>query len=237
MKSRRFFNSLAQEKSQHWLVEKWMLDSSSGTMLHPDHDHADFLLVMGTNPHISNRGHKPTDALKSLARNENRTMVVVDPRITETSRQADRHLRVRPGTDVYLLLAMVKVIVEQDLGDAEFIANKTLGYQELKAQLADVDIADMAQRCGLEVADCRSHSHRIRHRQDGRVVVGPRGGDDAVLDPELLSDSSADCPDRQYGAPRRQCLHLEFEPAHAVTIGGTMSPNAPWLPALARSQP
>ena len=153
MKSRRFFNSLAQEKSQHWLVEKWMLDSSSGTMLHPDHDHADFLLVMGTNPHISNRGHKPTDALKSLARNENRTMVVVDPRITETSRQADRHLRVRPGTDVYLLLAMVKVIVEQDLGDAEFIADKTLGYQELKAQLAEVDIADMAQRCGLEVAD------------------------------------------------------------------------------------
>lgn len=153
MKSRRFFNSLAQEKSQHWLVEKWMLDSSSGTMLHPDHDYADFLLVMGTNPHISNRGHKPTDALKSLARNENRTMVVVDPRITETSRQADRHLRVRPGTDVYLLLAMVKVIVEQDLGDAEFIANRTLGYQELKAQLADVDIADMSQRCGLEVAD------------------------------------------------------------------------------------
>ena len=82
---------------------------------------------MGTNPHISNRGHNPTDALKSLARNENRTMVVVDPRITETSRQADRHLRVRPGTDVYLLLAMVKVIVEQDLGDTEFIANKTPG--------------------------------------------------------------------------------------------------------------
>ncbi len=153
MKSRRFFNSLAQEKSQHWLVEQWMLDSSSGTMLHPDHDQADFLLVMGTNPHISNRGHNPTDALKSLARDKNRTMVVVDPRITETSRQADRHLRVRPGTDVYLLLALVKVILEQDLADAEFIATKTVGYEALKTQLADIDIADMAQRCGLEVAD------------------------------------------------------------------------------------
>ena len=153
MKSRRFFNSLAQEKSQHWLIEKWMLDSSSGTMLHPDHDNADFLLVMGTNPHISNRGHKPTDALKSIARNENRTMVVVDPRITETTRQADRHLRVKPGTDVYLLLAMVKVIVEQDLADADFIQNESVGYEELKAQLSDVDIDDMAQRCGLDVAD------------------------------------------------------------------------------------
>ncbi len=153
MKSRRFFNTLAQEKTQHWLVEKWMLDSSSGTMLHPDHDRADFLLVMGTNPHISNRGHNPTDTLKGLARDENRKMVVVDPRITETTRQADRHLRVRPGTDVYLMLAMLKVIVEQDLIDQEFITNKSVGYEELKAQLADVDIDEMAQRCGLEVAD------------------------------------------------------------------------------------
>ena len=153
MKSRRFFNALAQEKTQHWLVEKWMLDSSSGTMLHPDHDRADFLLVMGTNPHISNRGHNPTDTLKSLARDENRKMVVVDPRITETTRQADRHLRVRPGTDVYLLLAMLKVIVERGLVDQAFITNKSVGYEELKTQLTDVDIDEMAQRCGLEVAD------------------------------------------------------------------------------------
>lgn len=153
LKSRRFFNSLAQEKSQHWMVENWMLDSSSGTMLHPDHDNADFLLVMGTNPHISNRGHNPTDALKRLARDESRKMVVVDPRITETTRQADRHLRVRPGTDAYLLLALVKVIVEQDLGDADFIAGKTVGYDELKTRLTDVDIHRMAERCGLDVAD------------------------------------------------------------------------------------
>ena len=153
MKSRRFFNALAQEKTQHWLVEKWMLDSSSGTMLHPDHDRADFLLVIGTNPHISNRGHNPTDTLKSLARDENRKMVVVDPRITETTRQADRHLRLRPGTDVYLLLALLKVIVERGLVDQAFITNKSVGYEELKTQLTDVDIDEMAQRCGLAVAD------------------------------------------------------------------------------------
>lgn len=153
LKSRRFFNALAQEKSQHWLVENWMLDSSSGSMLHPDHDRADFLLVMGTNPHISNRGHNPTDGLKRIARDVARTMVAVDPRITETTRQADRHLRVRPGTDVYLLLALVKVIVEQNLVNAAFISKKCVGFEELKAELANIDIDDMARRCGLAVAD------------------------------------------------------------------------------------
>ncbi len=153
LKSRRFFNSLAQEKSQHWLVEKWMLDSSAGTALHPDHDQSDFMLVMGTNPHISNRGHKPTDALKSIAKNQERKMVVVDPRITETTRQADRHLRVRPGTDVYLLLAMVKVIIENELGSAEFVEQKTVGYEELKTSLEGVEVGVMASRCGIEAED------------------------------------------------------------------------------------
>ena len=150
--SRRFFNALAQEKSQHWIVLKWMLDGSSGTMLHPDHDHADYLLVLGTNPHISNRGHNPTDGLKTLARDTERKMVVVDPRVTETTRQADRHLRVKPGTDAYLLLALAAVIIGRDLGEPDFIRDKTVGYDEIKAQLAAVDIEEMARRCGLEVS-------------------------------------------------------------------------------------
>lgn len=151
--SRRFFNALAQEKSQHWLVLKWMLDGSSGTALHPDHDRSDFVLVLGTNPHISNRGHNPTDGLRALARDAKRRMVVVDPRVTETSRQADRHLRLKPGTDAYLLLALAASIIGRDLGDAEFIRDKTLGYEQVKAQLAEVRVRDMAARCGVEVSD------------------------------------------------------------------------------------
>jgi len=146
--SRRFFNALAQEKSQHWIVLKWMLDGSPGTMLHPDHDHADFLLVLGTNPHISNRGHNPTDGLKTLARDTERTMVVADPRVTETTRQADRHLRVKPGTDAYLLLALAAIIIGRDLGDPDFIRDKTVGYNEIKAQLAKVATMGRQKRSG-----------------------------------------------------------------------------------------
>jgi anaerobic selenocysteine-containing dehydrogenase len=168
--SRRFFNALAQEKSQHWMVLQWMLDSSSGTSLHPDHDRSDFLLVLGTNPHISNRGHNPTDGLKALARDTERKMVVVDPRVTETTRQADRHLRLKPGTDAYLLLALAAIIVGRDLGDADFIRDKTLGYAEIKEQLAEVDVQDMARRCGLDVDDIVATAEELATAQHASLL-------------------------------------------------------------------
>jgi anaerobic selenocysteine-containing dehydrogenase len=41
-------------------------------------------------------------------------MVVIDPRRTETARKADKHLFIRPGTDVYLLAAMLKIMLSDD---------------------------------------------------------------------------------------------------------------------------
>src|SRR5262245_26644825 len=149
--SRRWFNAFAQEKTQHNLLDQWMFDASPATFLHADAEHARFLLVLGTNPKISNRGHNATDTFKMLADDRTRTVVVADPRETETTRTASRHLRVRPGTDVYLLLAMAAVIVREGLEDRAFVAEGTLGLDALRAELAAVDIAVMAARCGLDV--------------------------------------------------------------------------------------
>ena len=149
--SRRWFNAFAQEKTQHSLLDQWMFDASPATFLHADTARARFLLVLGTNPKISNRGHNATDTFKMLAEDPGRTVVVVDPRETETARTATRHLRVRPGTDVYLLLALAAVIVREELADEAFVAGHTLGLEPLRAELAAVDVARMAARCGLAV--------------------------------------------------------------------------------------
>src|SRR5438067_1628216 len=53
--SRRWFNAFAQEKTQHCLMDQWMFDASPATYLHADQRNARFLLVLGTNPRISNR--------------------------------------------------------------------------------------------------------------------------------------------------------------------------------------
>jgi anaerobic selenocysteine-containing dehydrogenase len=153
--SRRWFNAFAQEKTQHSLVDQWMFDASPATFLHADTAHARFLLVLGTNPKISNRGHNATDTFKMLADDPARTVVVVDPRETETTRSATRHLRVRPGTDVYLLLALAAVIVGERLDDRRFVAERTIGLDALRAELAAVDVATMAARCGIDAEAIR----------------------------------------------------------------------------------
>jgi anaerobic selenocysteine-containing dehydrogenase len=151
--SRRWFNAFAQEKTQHNLMDQWMFGASPAAFFHPDAEHTKFLLVMGTNPKISNRGHNATDTLKHVVEDPDRTLVVVDPRETETTRGAQRHLRVRPGTDVYLLLALAAVIVRDGLVDEQFVAERTADLEPLRDALAAVDIPEMARRSGLTVEE------------------------------------------------------------------------------------
>jgi len=150
--SRRWFNAFAQEKTQHCLMDQWMFGASPATYFHADQEHARFMLVLGTNPKISNRGHNATDAFKHFVEDKTRTLVVVDPRETETTRGATRHLRVRPGTDAYLLLGMAATIVARGLADEEFVRAKTRDLDRLRDALAAVDVGAMAARCGIEPA-------------------------------------------------------------------------------------
>jgi len=108
--SKRWFNAFAQEKHQHFLVDHWLFDAAPTAFFHPDQANARHLMVMGSNPRISNRGHNANEYFKAFAADPGRRLVVVDPRETETSRQADRHIRVRPGTDAWFLLAVAATI-------------------------------------------------------------------------------------------------------------------------------
>ena len=88
--------------------------------------------------------------INSLARDPERTMVVVDPRVTETAKKADIHLQVRPGGDAHLLLALLGTIVQEDLADQDFIAARTTGFAELRELLAAVPVDEYAGFAGLE---------------------------------------------------------------------------------------
>ncbi len=157
MGSKRWFNAFAQEKTQHFLVGQWMFDSAPAVFFHPDLDNTDFLLMMGTNPKISNRGHNPNETFRKLAKDESTKIAIVDPRETETTRIADWHLRANPGSDAYLLLAILKTIVDSDdLLDQEFVDNKTTGLEELRSSLGSVDLALMSAHCGISLEEIQS---------------------------------------------------------------------------------
>jgi len=163
--SRRWFNAYAQEKTQHHLIDQWMFDAAPSVFFHADLEHVRYLIVMGTNPRISNRGHNPTETFKALGNRDGCTVVAVDPRETETTRGAHRHLRVRPGGDVYLLLGMAATIVQNELYDAEFLRAKTAGFTEVRDTLSRIDVDEMAGRAGLsrdEIANAAEGLARTR---------------------------------------------------------------------------
>ena len=152
--SKRWFNAFAQEKTQHFLVSQWMLDAPPSVFFHPDVANTRYLLLLGTNPKISNRGHNATDTFKKLAASAEQQVVVLDPRETETTRSADRHLKVLPGSDAYFLLGMAAAITSSEgLIDAEFVANHTVDFETVRRALADVDIDEMARRAGVPTSD------------------------------------------------------------------------------------
>ncbi|MCB0218397.1 MAG: molybdopterin-dependent oxidoreductase, partial [Chrysiogenetes bacterium] len=147
------FNSLGQEKTQHPLVDGWMFGASPESFLHADAEHAEYLLMLGTNPVVSNRGERATETIKELRQNEARTLVVVDPRRTETTRRANAHLRIKPGMDVYFMLGMCAHIEREGLTDKKFIGKYTKDYEKLRQVLRGIDLDEMAARTGLDVSE------------------------------------------------------------------------------------
>jgi anaerobic selenocysteine-containing dehydrogenase len=119
--SRRWFNAFAQEKTQHALMDQWMFNASPAVLLHADMEHARFLLVLGTNPRISNRGHNATESFRSFVQDPSRTLVVVDPRETETTRQAREQLD---------LLVVIEPAMTETAQAADYVLPTPVGYEK-----------------------------------------------------------------------------------------------------------
>ena len=66
--------------------------------------------------------------------------MVFDPRVTETAKQADIHVQLKPGTDSYLMSAMIAIMLREDLYDQAFIQKHTHGFEQVKQAFSAVPI-------------------------------------------------------------------------------------------------
>ncbi len=148
--SRHRSSALAQEKTG----EFWVSDRMMGSATRADFEHCDVALFLGKNPWHSHSIARARVTLKELAADPTRTLIVVDPRRTETAELADLHLAVKPGTDAWLLAALLAVIVEEDLIDHAFLAARAVPaeVETVVAALRAVDVAAACARCGLDEA-------------------------------------------------------------------------------------
>jgi formate dehydrogenase len=118
-----------------------------------DVDNCDYFLLVGTNPAVSAWNwleSVPGGWKRALERQrQGATIVVVDPLRTESAEKADVHLAIRPGQDWALLLAMVKVILDEGLEHAVDCRDLATGVPELRRLVADADLDDLSARCDI----------------------------------------------------------------------------------------
>ncbi|ADJ49354.1 molybdopterin oxidoreductase family protein [Amycolatopsis mediterranei S699] len=139
MNSTRHFNALSQEKTGDFWVNGQLFGS---TLVHTaeDVEHCDLLVVLGCNPWQAHGFSNARQALNTLKNDPDRRMIVLDPRRTETAEMADLHLPLRPGTDAYLLGAILALLLERGAADERFLADRTEGFDEVAAVLAKVPV-------------------------------------------------------------------------------------------------
>ncbi|MBK8971126.1 MAG: molybdopterin-dependent oxidoreductase [Hahellaceae bacterium] len=170
MGSRFAYSALAQEKTQDfWVNGRLFGDQRCHTT--EDVEHADYVLFIGCNPYQSHGIPNARDTLKHIKNDPARTMVVIDPRRTETAKMADIHLQVKPGTDAYLMTALLAILVQEGLHNVEFLKTHCTGFESLEPILRAVPVADYVARCDLDEAHVREVARGFAGAKRGCVRI------------------------------------------------------------------
>jgi len=158
-------NALAQEKTG----EFWVAQRMTGGYTHADFEHAEVVMFVGKNPWQSHGFHRARAEIREMAKDPNRTLIVLDPKRTETADLADIHIPVKVGRDAWLLAGMVATIVRENLQDDAWIAEHAAGFEAVLQVFDRIDIADCAEKSGIDEAIIRSTARTIANAESVAV--------------------------------------------------------------------
>src|SRR5882724_5708606 len=119
----------------------------------PDLDRTKFFLILGANPAVSNGSMMTAPGMgRRLQQIQQRggKVILIDPRFTETAALADRHLFIRPGTDVLLLLALLQVVFAEGLIRLGPVASFTKGVETIGHLVAEFPPEKVASITGID---------------------------------------------------------------------------------------
>ena len=130
---------------------------------------ADVAIVIGANP-TENHPVAATYFKQFVKRGGK--LIVMDPRGQGLKRHATHMLQFRPGTDVVLLNAIMNVIVEEKLYDAQYIAGFTENWEAMKAHLKDFPPEKMAAMCGVDASTIRDVARMFASAKAAMIFWG-----------------------------------------------------------------
>ena len=134
---------------------KYTVGASVGTDIE-QFQHAKLIIIWGGNPIASNL-HFWTRAQE--AKRHGARLIAIDPYRSLTAEKCHQHIAVLPGTDAALALGLMHILVRDDLLDHEYIADHTVGFEELRQRAAEWTPARVAATCGITVEEVEGLAH------------------------------------------------------------------------------
>ena len=130
---------------------------------------ADAIIVIGANPTVN---HPVAATFIKNAAVEGAKLYIMDPRGQALDRYATASLNFTPGADVAMLNAMLHVIIQEELYDADYVRDHTEGFEDLKARTAATSPEAMAPICGIEADKLRQTARDFAAAERGIIFWG-----------------------------------------------------------------
>ncbi|MDI6741642.1 MAG: molybdopterin-dependent oxidoreductase [Smithella sp.] len=183
--SQYMYTALAQEFSGAF----WVCGRTHGRQyLHdqPDVNNTDLLLVLGWNGMQSHQIPQAPRKLQNLSKDPDKLLIVVDPRLSETAKIADIHLRIRPGTDALLLKAMISIILKEGWENKNYLENHTSAFDKVDSYFLNFDVQAAIKTCELDFEKVREvarlyATRKSSLRYDLGIFMGRHSGLNSYL--------------------------------------------------------
>jgi anaerobic selenocysteine-containing dehydrogenase len=148
---------------------KYTIGATIGTDIE-QFQNSKLIIIWGGNPIASNLHFwmRAQEAKRRGAR-----LIAIDPYRSLTAEKCHQHIALLPGTDAALALGMMHVLIREDLIDHDYIAQYTVGFEELKARAAEWTPERVAETCGISVGEvvelAREYGQTVRRGEPAAI--------------------------------------------------------------------
>ena len=134
-----------------------------------DVENAKCIILWAHNPHASK---PPLAWMLERALKRGAKLIVIDPRRTKAAEKADIHATIRPGSDTYLAVGLMKVIIEEELYDRDFVKNYCFGFEELRDHVSNYSLDEIAEKTWVDKKTITEIATAFATVKPGCIVQG-----------------------------------------------------------------
>jgi assimilatory nitrate reductase catalytic subunit len=98
-------------------------------------------------------------------------IIVIDPRETATTKLADLHIKIKPGTDAAFANGVLKVIIEEQLYNESFISERVSGFEEVMENVTSMTFKEIESTTGVPIEQIRRVAHRFAKEETGMIFT------------------------------------------------------------------